>query len=212
MRKINIFVVIFIIAVLLSIFVLSQLSPISSIITNTNKITPTITLQDKETCITEFYDEVQEIYEECVYYYNYTDCLNTSGLNTDCSLKHNTWTFQCKTGEKTVTKERTECKPDNNFIISIDKGTAVLKKQIDFSEWGPCVYEEENNCLIVTCVSNDDGAFKGQFTDCTGGKSCQRFEICDDSIKTLYKNSREDFIEDDPSFYLDKLAIKEVEE
>ncbi len=212
MKKINIFVVIFVTVILLSIIVLSQLEPITSIITSKSQITPTISLEEKETCTVEFYDEVQEIYGTCIYYSNYTSCLNTTGPNTDCSLKQDTRDFQCKTGEVIVNKERTECKPNNEFIISIDKDTTTLKKQIDFSDWGPCVYEEENNCLIVTCVSNDDGAFKGQFTDCKGGKSCQRFEICDNSIKTLYKNSREDFVEYDPSFYLNKLSIKEVGE
>ena len=65
---------------------------------------------------------------------------------------------------------------------------------------------------MVRWVSLYDGAHKGQFTDCNGGKSCQKFEICDGSIKTFYKNSREGFVADDPSFYLNKLALKEVQE
>ena len=109
-----------------------------------------------------------------------------------------------------IGKDKTECKPNDEFIISIDRGAATLKKQIDFSDWGPCVYEEQNSCLVVTCVSRYDGAHRGQFTDCKGGKSCQRFEICDNSIKTFYKNSREDFVADDPSFHLNKLSVKEV--
>ncbi len=210
MKKINIFAVMFVIAILLSIVALSQLSPITNIVSKINQITPTISLEEKETCITSFYNEVQDLYGNCVYYHNYTRCLNTSGPNTDCSLQQDLQNFRCKTGEITVTNNKTECKPNDEFIISIDQGTAVLKKQIDFSDWGPCVYSEENSCLIVTCVSRYDGAHKGQFTDCKGGKSCQRFEICDNSIKTLYRNSREDFVENDPSFYLNKLALKEV--
>lgn len=210
MKKIKVFLLIIVIAVLLSITALSQLNPIINIKSKISQITPTINLEETETCKTTFYDEVQNIYDNCIYYNNFTTCLNTSGPNTACSLQQNTWTFQCKTGEVTFLRNTTECKPNKEFIISIDQGTAVLKKQIDYSEWGPCIYNAENSCLIVTCVSNDDGAFKGQFTDCRGGKSCQRFEICDNSIKTFYKNSREDFVENDPSFYLPKLPIKEV--
>jgi hypothetical protein len=210
MKKINLFVVMFVIAILLSIGVLSQLSPISNIISSVSQVTPTISLEEKETCTTEFYDEVQNVYGNCIYYINYTSCLNTTGSNTDCSLKQDTREFRCKTGENIVVRDRTECKPNDKFIISVDQGTAVLKKQIDFSEWGPCIYNKENNCLVVTCVSRYDGAHKGQFTDCKGGKSCQKFEICDNSIKTFYKNSREDFVENDPTFYLNKLGIKEV--
>lgn len=212
MKKINLFVLFLVIISLLSIAALGQLSPISKIVTKSNQITSAISLEEKETCTTSFYYEVQDVYGDCNYYINYTSCLNASGPNTDCSLKQDTKNFQCKTGENIVTKNKTECRPNNEFIMSIDKGTAVLKKQIDFSDWGPCIYNEENNCLVVTCVSLYDGAHRGKFIDCRGGKSCQRFEICDNSIKTLYKNSREDFVADDPSFHLNKLAVKEVPE
>lgn len=208
--KINKLIVLTILLIsLLSIVALSQFAPISKIVSKTNQVTPSINLEQKESCITTFYDEVQDVYGNCIYYHNYTSCLNTSGTNTDCSLKQDTRSFTCKTGEVTITNNKTECKV-NEYIISINKGTAVLKKQIDFSDWGPCVYNVENSCLIVTCVSLYDGAHKGQYTDCNGGKSCQRFEICDNSIKTLYKNSREDFIEEDPTFYLNRLSIREV--
>jgi len=211
MKKINIFVLVVVIVVVLSVTALSQLSPITKIVSNVNQITSTISLEQKETCTTKFYDEMKNVYGDCVNYYDTTLCLNTSGPNTDCSVKQEETVYKCKTGETTVTKSITECRLDE-FIISIDQGVAVAKKSIDFSDWGPCIYEEQNSCLIVTCVSLYDGAHKGQFTDCNGGKSCQRFEICDDSVKTLYKNSREDFVEDDPSFHLDKLAIQEVSE
>ncbi|MBS3105412.1 hypothetical protein J4234_04095 [Candidatus Woesearchaeota archaeon] len=210
MKKMNIIVLAIVIAILLSIAVFSQLSPIIDTVSNVDQLTPTISLEETNTCTTSFYNEIQGIYGNCTHYLNITSCLNTSGKNTDCSVSQEVINYQCKTGEVTATKNRTECKPNNEFIISIDKGTAVLKQQINYSEWGPCIYNVENTCLIVTCVSNDDGAFKGQFTDCKGGKSCQRFEICDNSIKTLYKNSREDFVEDDPSFYLSALALGEV--
>ena len=197
-------------AVLFSVAVFSQLAPITNIVSKINQITPTIKLEETETCKTAFYDEVQNIYNNCVYYNNYTTCLNASGPNTACSLQQNTWNFQCKTGEITFARNLTECTPPNKYIVSIDKGATTEKKEIDFSQWGACIQNTENNCLIVTCVSNEDGAFKGQFTDCKGGKSCQRFEICDNSIKTFYKNSRDNFVENDPSFYLGKLILTEV--
>lgn len=210
--KINKMLVLILFSVLLAVGVASQISPIITSISKTNQLTPNIGLEEKETCTTNFYDEVQNVYGNCVYYHNYTSCLNTSGANTDCSLKQGTRNFPCKTGELTVTKNATECKPLNKFIISINKGSVVEKKEVDFSGWGPCIYNEENGCLIVTCVSHDDGAFKGKFTDCKGGKSCQKFEICDDKIRVFYKNSREDFVAEDTTFYLSQLALKEVEQ
>jgi len=212
MKKINFFALIVVIVALLSIAALSQLSPIIKTVKNMDQVTSSISLEQESTCTTEFYDEVENVYGDCIYYDNHTHCLNTSGANTDCSPQQDEISYRCKTGENVINRNRTECIPNDEFIISIDKGAAVLKKQLDFSDWGPCIYEEENNCLVVTCVSLYDGAHKGQFTDCKGGKSCQRFEICDGSINTFYKNSREDYVQSDPSFHLPKLALGEVAE
>jgi hypothetical protein len=213
MKKINVFVILFVLAVSISVTAL-QLSPITNFVSKVSQVTPTISLEEKDTCTTTFYDTTEDVIGDCVYYHNYTNCLNTTGPSTACSLYQDAFASQCKTGENTVTRNKTECKPNEEFIVSIDQGTATLKKQLDFSEWGPCVYSQEtinsNSCLVVTCVSLYDGAHKGQFTDCEGGKSCQRFEICDGSITSLYKNSREDFVEDDESFHLSKLALTEV--
>lgn len=210
MKKIKVVLLVIIAAVLFSVVVFSQLAPITNIVSKVSQATPAISLEETDTCIASFYDEIQAIYENCIYYRNITSCLNTTGSNTDCSTSQEQINFSCKTGEVTVAKNRTECKPNDKFIISIDQGTATLKKQLDYSEWGPCIYNAENNCLIVTCQSRYDGAHKGQFTDCNGGKSCQKFLFCKDETKVFYKNSRNDFVEEDPTFYLSKLALKEM--
>lgn len=195
---------------ILALTVASQINPVNNLVSKISQVTPTISLEEREQCTTSFYDEIKPLIGNCVYYNNYTGCLNTSGPNTACSLQQTQINIGCKIGETIITRNTTKCKPDNNFIISINQGTAVLKKQLDYSEWGPCIYEAKNNCLVVTCVSLYDGAHKGKFTDCRGGKSCQRFEICDNSIRTFYKNSREDFVEYDATFYLPRLVLNEV--
>jgi len=214
MKKISLIIIGALMAILLSITALSQISPFSSIIKKNNQVTPTINVEEKDTCTTSFYDEASDIIGTCIYYNNFTSCTNTSGPNTGCSLQQNQINFQCKKGTSTITKNNTECIPNNDFVITINNGAAALKKQIDYSDWGPCIYSSENilgnTCLVVTCVSLYDGAHQGKFTDCSGGKSCQRFEICENSVKTFYKNSREGFVEEDPSFYLNKLPITEV--
>lgn len=214
MKKINLIIIGLAIAILLSVTALSQiaLSPISKVVTKNTEISPALSLEEKETCVTEFYEETEAVYDDCIYYRNTTNCLNTTGENTDCTDEKKLEARTCKMEDIVVQKNKTICKPNENYVITITDGKTVLKKQIDYSDWGPCIHEENNGCLVVTCVSNEDGAFKGQFTDCTGGKSCQKFEICDGNIKTYYKNSREDFVESDPSFFLPKLQIKEVEE
>lgn len=199
--KIKIFIALIIL--LISLLALTTASQIS-------QVTNSISLEELQTCTTNFYDEIQPIYGNCINYYNYTGCLNTSGPNTDCSLQQSQINFSCRTGELIVAKNSTECKPDNKFTVTIDKGTKIEKKEIDFSDWGACINYTENGCLIVTCQSRYDGANDGQFHGCKGGTSCQKFEICDNKVKTFYQNSRAGFVENDPSFYLNKLPLAEV--
>lgn len=174
------------------------------------QITNSVTLDNKQTCQNIPYVETKTMFQNCMHYYNYTRCLNTTGPDTDCSPRQEIVNLSCNPYTVSIPKNRTECRPDNKFVITIDNGNAVAKKEIDFSDWGPCIYSNEDGCLIVTCVSRYDGAHQGQFVDCSGGKSCQKFIICDKSIKTFYKNSREDFAEEDISFNQNKLSLKEV--
>ncbi|MDP3765315.1 MAG: hypothetical protein Q8R04_02280 [Nanoarchaeota archaeon] len=186
---------------ILSLIVASQIS----------QVTNAISIEESQSCNTIFYDDIQPIYGTCINYINYTSCLNTSGPNTDCSLNQVQLNFSCQTGSLVTPKNLTECKPLNKFILSIDKGAFVDKKEVDFSSWGICINSTENNCSAIICGSLQGGSARnGVFNGCDGGKSCQKFLFCQDGVKILYKASREDFVEEDPTFHLSKLAYKEV--
>jgi len=185
---------------LLAITVASQIS----------QVTTSISAEEAKKCNTLFYNEIKPIYGTCTNYYNYTSCLNASGPNTDCSLKQFQENLTCKIGESIVNKNSTQC-TTNSFIVSVDNGAYVDKKEIDFSNWGVCVNSTENNCVAIICGSQHGGsAVNGVFNGCDGGKSCQKFLFCKDSIKVFYKASRNDFVEEDPTFHLSKLGYKEV--
>lgn len=188
---------------LLAITVASQIS----------QVTDTISVEEPQTCATISFDEIQVIYETCIDFYNYTSCLNSSGPNTDCSLNQIQRNFTCKTDELVIKKNLTECNSLNKFIVSINKGAVIEKKEIDFSSWGVCINTTENNCLTITCGTLKGGSARnGVFNGCDGGKSCQKFLFCKDGTKVLYKDSRNDFAEYDPTFHLSPLAIKGVGE
>src|SRR3989338_6358250 len=182
-----------VIGVLLSITALSQ-APITSVVSKISQVTPTISLNETEACTTSFYNEIESIYGNCIHYLNSTGCLNTTGPNTDCSVAQEVINFSCKTGEISVTKNITECESNGKFIASIDKGSAIEKKEVDFSNWGVCVNNTENNCLAITCGTLKGGSARnGIFNGCDGGKSCQKFLFCGDGTKVLYKASRNGF-------------------
>ena len=87
MKKIKIPIVVIVIAVLLSITALSQLSPLANIITKNTQVTPTISLEEKDTCTTTFYDETQDIYGNCIYYHNYT-INEVNNCNLEIAIKN----------------------------------------------------------------------------------------------------------------------------
>ena len=198
-----------------SIIVLSQITQESTLndkvtqSTNT-KITDKIDLEEIQDCSITSYNDVQDIYSNCVYYYNSTNCLNTSGPNTACSIDQKQFNFTCKTGEVITAKNKSECKT-NSFIVSVNNGLETNKKEIDFSSWGVCVQSTENNCLAITCGTLQGGSARnGIFNGCDSGKSCQKFLFCDDNTKILYKAASENFVEEDPTYKLSKLEYKEV--
>lgn len=216
--KINKYVVLAILLVsLLTISVGSQIADLSpddkfKQTTQLTKINDKIGLQEKQDCKIAYYNATEDIYGYIPRTRNVRgQCFNPANQsNYTCITGTEDYQSYEVIGNQIVLRNNTDCK-STSFVISITKGSVTEKKEIDFSDWGACIYSEENGCLVVTCVSHDDGAFNGQFTDCKGGKSCQRFEICDGNIRTFYKNSRKDFVENDPTFYHGKLPLKEVE-
>ncbi|MBI1935983.1 hypothetical protein HYS31_06090 [Candidatus Woesearchaeota archaeon] len=172
-----------------------------------------ISLEEKKSCITRFYDEVQPIIGNCIHYYNYTRCLNITGPNTGCSLQQAQISYSCKTGEIIIKKNSTECKPLDKFVVTANNGALIQKKEIDFSSWGTCVNNTENGCLAITCGTLKGGSARnGIFNGCDGGKQCQKFIFCGDGTKILYKAARNSFVSQDPTFRISPLEIKEVGE
>ena len=203
-------ILIFLLAINTSSQVSQSENPTTQSASKFTQINDRISVEEAQICTITLYNQIQNVYSPCIYYDNRTLCLNTTGPNTDCSFGQDLLNMTCYMGQITVAKNRTECKSNNDFIISINKGNTIIKKQIDSSAWGPCIYSNENDCLIVTCQSKYDGANDGHFHGCSGGTTCQKFRICNGEIKVFYKNSREDFVETDPTFYLPKLEIREA--
>ena len=177
-----------------------------------SQVTSTISVEELKDCTISYYNNTENVYG----YVTKTRetrglCLNPLNLSYyPCVNGTESYQSYEIVGSQIVLKNQTDCISRNSYVISIDKKGVIDKKEIDFSDFGPCIYNTENNCLVVTCVSKYDGAHNGQFTDCRGGKSCQKFVICDDNIKVYYRNSRENFAENDPTFYLPQLALKGV--
>ncbi|HII65303.1 TPA: hypothetical protein HA295_00830 [Candidatus Woesearchaeota archaeon] len=210
MKKPSLIAIEAVMLLILSLGAVSQLGPISKSESSVLEASPKVSLEEKSNCTTEFYSEVRENYGDCTYYNNFTSCVNNSGPNTGCIFQQRTFSFHCKTGVATIQKNHTTCIPEKKFTITVQEGTKVSNNVLDFSDFGPCIRNVENGCLAITCVSNEDGAFNGQFTDCNFGKSCQKTVICENSVRTYYKNAQDNFVEEDPTFFVEKMRLREV--
>lgn len=220
--KINKVLLLTLLVALLAIVVRSQ-SPHSS----------TISIEEKKDCAISDYTDTENVYGyisrerdaygNCPYYYDYTHCLNLTGPNTVCTVQRGSFNTTCKTGleqyqsyevvgKVQVTKNVTKCIP-KSFIVSIALGRKIEKREIDFSSWGVCVQGNEGDCLTITCGNLQGGSARnGVFNGCDGGKSCQKFMFCQDGKKVLFKATRGEFLEEDPTFHLNKITSKDVGE
>src|SRR3989338_8483311 len=209
MKKIALVFIGMALAVLLSLGVLSQLSPLTYSETSVEQATDEISVEERQDCTMEFYTEIADVIDTCNYYHNYSVCTNASGTGTGCIAQQRIQPFSCKTGQTASLRNQTSCTSQQKIYIEVEGDESTLAKELDYSFFGPCVREVENECLVITCVSYYDGAHNGQFTDCLGGKSCQKTVICEDGTSVYYKNGGE-FKREDPAFFLEKMELEEV--
>ncbi len=211
--RINKYIVLaLILFVLLSILALSQIEisdPDSYSESKFTNVNDKIEVEEKQDCYVSFYNSTQDVYGYVTRVRDtYGTCFNPANQsNYTCVTGTEEYQNYEITGTIPVVKNTTNCRP-RSFVVSVNGE----RKEIDFYGWGVCIQEVENNCLAVICGTLSGGsAWNGQFIGCDNGKSCQKFLFCEDgTTKALYKASREDFVEEDPTFQLTKLELKGV--
>lgn len=178
----------------------------------TTVINDKISFDEKQDCTISYHNSTENIYGNVSRIRDtYTTCYNAPNQSYyQCVNGTENYQSYEVIGSQTVLKNNTNCGATKSYTISVQRKNDVKKYELDFPSWGACVQNVESDCLVVTCVSLNDGAHKGQFVDCKGGKSCQKFRICENDIKVYYKNSWDQFVDEDPTFYLNKLELKEV--
>ncbi|MBI2576672.1 hypothetical protein HYV84_05645 [Candidatus Woesearchaeota archaeon] len=143
---------------------------------------------------------MEPLYGNCTRDYTERVCQDPP-LNTTCQNEAKTHTYKCITSTGTVQKSSLDCSP-NSFEISRELTT--LKHKIEFSDWGMCTQESDN---VIICDSKFDGNSDGK---CTSGESCTKFLVTSDGVESYVRNSRDDWVVGDDSFFLEKLQALEV--
>ena len=190
---------------LIIVFVLAALSLAAYGVSKITQITTDISLEEIKDCKTSYWEETMDVYGTCTNTNIVTIC-DDEPLNTTCHTEDRSYNYSCKTGTNTIQKSKEECE-DREIKLVIDKLTGLEKYDLNYGEWGKCSYTTEQDTLIITCDSKYDGNNDGI---CQSGESCTQFRITKDNIQKLMKNSRDDFVEDDKTFFLEKLELEAV--
>lgn len=171
-----------------------------------------ITTDAIQDCNVDYYNSTENVYGNVSRVRpTYGKCFNSLNQSYNSCI-NGTESYQSyePIGTATFLRNTSQCNT-KSFVVSLAKGSQVVKKEVDFSRWGVCVQEQEDNCVAILCGTLEGGSARnGIFNGCDGGKSCQKFLFCPAGIKVLYKASRYEFVEDDPTFYLSKLELKGV--
>ena len=164
-----------------------------------------ISLEEVKDCKTVYWNETENTYGNCIRYYNITFC-EDDPLNTSCYIQEKSYNYTCLTDTKTVEKNKEICR-DKEFQFTIDKPLKVETYKLEYGDWGMCTYMPGDEVLTITCDSRYDGNNDGI---CTSGESCILFIVTKNRVDRYVKNSRDDFVIHDESFFLPKLNAEVV--
>ncbi len=152
-------------------------------------------VQEVEDCEYISWQEEVSAYGICVQEYAEVIC-DDEPLNESCSDVIRKINYTCANGTEIV--EKTDKKCDKKAVLVND----IVK--VDTSEY-ECSTTEEGNDVVVVCDSKYDGNGDGE---CSSGESCMKFVVDGDKYQKYEKNSRDDFVSSDDSFFLEKASVE----
>jgi|SRR3989344_4360449 len=148
-----------------------------------------------EDCQEEQYEAEEKIYGTCQY---------TEKKCTDEPLNQSCYDeiieYECEQGKRTVQKTRNICKTKG---YTIDNSLTSVK--LTTEQYACIPAEEPDGSIVVICDSKFDGNGDGI---CTSGESCQKFVIDGPTIEKYEKNSREDYVESDDSYFAEGVPME----
>lgn len=153
-------------------------------------------VEEIKDCATIQFQEMENVYGTCTQ--NVLQCNGAD--NSSCATVEEQ--YQCKTGEQQVTKSYQQCK---TVGLRINNGQKIV--ELDTKEYA-CSTQESGTQIIVTCDSVYDGNGDGQ---CKSGESCQRIVINGTSIAKSEKNSEEDYLADDTSYFMPEVGMEVIQ-
>lgn len=139
-------------------------------------------------CHTTTWEEPEPTWANCTVVIPTTTCTDVPA-NKSCSTTSVTQTYLCINGSASVQHQRTDC-TTTGFRID----NAVVLNTTGYN----CSLTDAGK-LYVTCDSIYDGNGDGI---CTSGESCIQFGIVGNFVTRKERNSRNDWLDKDPSYVI----------
>lgn len=155
-------------------------------------------VQEVKDCNTVTWQETENIYGTCTIEIKKNVC-SDAPVNKTCTQEVRMVQYSCVTGTQTVQKSRTDCE-----IIGYTVNNGVKSVKLTTRDY-VCASGEASGVITVICDSKLDGNGDGK---CTSGESCMRFVVDGSSVKAYEKNSRDDFVVADDTFFLGKASLE----
>jgi len=160
------------------------------------EITPPVDpdIQSIQSCINNDLIEKEVVYENCTKNITQITCADAP-LNQTCTTETKTVLSQCITYKDVVTP-RQIC----------DTKSYVIKNKYKLNIEGyACQPTKINDVVTVICDSQYDGNGDGI---CTSGESCLKYVFTNDKQEVYEKNSIDEYVASDDSFYLNKTTVE----
>lgn len=146
-------------------------------------------VERRDICVDELYIESVPEYGNCSF-----DTLVCDELNVSCqSVTREYW---CQTGSQAVEKTIRKCQA---------KGYTISKFKLDTEGYVCSVNTANKDSTLVICDSMYDGNGDGI---CMSGESCMKYIISSDSIQSYEKNSKDEYLPSDDSYFLNRVRVE----
>lgn len=144
------------------------------------------------------YSDKIETWGNCTGYYPQRQCLGDNSTDSkECSMKNISDVYPCVIDIKESVKTKKVCAKPKVHMIN-DKIKLLTANYA-------CSENQDGNIITAICDSEFDGNGDGI---CTSGESCMKIVIQGNDFKIYEKNSRDEFVPKDRSFFLKRMDVE----
>jgi len=164
----------------------------TSSLTGAAVVNPAV-VETLQSCQNVTWTEDDAIMSICTDVYHRVSC-SDEPINLSCTTIPEQYSYSCFKGKQTVTKSKQDCDTTGYVINNVQLNT------VDYA----CTLADDNGVVTAICDSVFDGNGDGV---CQSGESCTRFVVDGNAAVRSEKNSYDEWIVSDESYFLERASV-----